>query len=49
MKDTIKITFEAKIKAGIKHDEAINIYVAFAPALNLYSQGETAEEAQNAI
>lgn len=43
------IKFEAKLTAGIKFDEGSKVFVTFAPALNLYSQGETELQAKHAL
>lgn len=45
----ILIKFEAKLTAGIKYDDATKVFVTFAPALNLYSQGETELQAKHAL
>ncbi len=45
----MRITFEAKLKAGIKHDKDANVYVTYVPALKLYSQGETELQAKTAL
>jgi hypothetical protein len=43
------ITFKAKLKAGIKYDKHANVYVTFTPALGIYSQGESAQQAKRAL
>lgn len=45
----MRIRFEAQLLAGTRWDEEARTFVAHAPALNLYSQGPTEEEAQRAI
>lgn len=42
----MKITFEAKLKAGIKYDKEVKAYVTYAPALRVYSQGKTERQAK---
>ena len=41
---TIKI--EVRLKAGIKHDEQAQVWITFAPALGIYSQGENIIQAK---
>lgn len=43
------VKFEAKLKAGIKWDEDAKVYVTFAPALGLYSQGANKIQAKAAL
>lgn len=45
----MKITFKARLKAGIKYDKEAEVYIAYTPALRLYSQGETPRQAKMAI
>jgi len=45
----MKIMFEARLKAGIKHDKKNKIYITYAPALRLYSQGENMIQAKSAL
>ena len=45
----MEITFKAKIRASIELDAGVNMYVAFVPALRIYSQGKTPIEAKKAI
>lgn len=45
----ILVKFEAKLKAGIKWDEEAKVFVTFAPALGLYSQGTTKLQAKTAL
>ena len=45
----MNINFEAKLKAGIKYDKDVEVYVTYVPALRLYSQGETVIQAKSAL
>ena len=45
----IKITISAKLKAGIKFDKEANIFVAYTPALGVFSQGESIDRAKLAL
>jgi hypothetical protein len=45
----MRITFEARFKAGIKHDLEANVYVAYAPALQIFSQGTSRPRARQAL
>lgn len=45
----LRISFQVKLKAGIKFDEEAKVFVSFAPALQLYSQGLTKTEAKRAL
>ncbi|MBA7557525.1 hypothetical protein ES705_50285 [subsurface metagenome] len=45
----MNINFEARLKAGIKYDKDVEAYVTYAPALRLYSQGETVIQAKSAL
>lgn len=45
----MNIIFQVKLKAGIKRGEASEVFVSFAPALRLYSQGETLDQAKEAL
>jgi len=47
MKMTIE--FKAKLRAGISYDESAEVYVTYAPALDIYSQGVTKKEAKEAL
>jgi hypothetical protein len=38
-----------RLKFATRHDADANVYVGYCPALKLYSQGETQEEASNAV
>ena len=44
-----RIAIKAQLKAGIKFDEEANVFVAYIPTLELYSQGETQAEARTAM
>lgn len=46
---TMQIKFEATLKAGIKHDSQANVYVTYAPALKVFSQGESKIQAKTAL
>ncbi len=46
---TVKITVNAKLKAGIKFDEEANVYVGYTPALGVYSQAKNEERAKLAL
>lgn len=43
------VTIEAKFKASVKRDEKANVWVSYAPMLQVYSQGETKSQAQHAL
>ena len=43
------IEFKAKLKAGMFYDKNAEVYVTYAPALGIYSQGETKKEAKAAL
>ena len=45
----IKITISTKLKAGIKLDKDVGVYVAFAPSLGVFSQGANITEAKRAL
>lgn len=45
----MRICIEARFKAGIKFDEQAQVHVTFAPALGVYSQGETVIQAKEAL
>jgi predicted RNase H-like HicB family nuclease len=45
----MRINIEARFKAGIKFDEEAKVHVTFAPALGIYSQGETVIQAKAAL
>lgn len=36
-------------KAGVRYDERAKVYVAYAPALNIYSQATSEEHARRAL
>jgi predicted RNase H-like HicB family nuclease len=37
------------IKVGVRHEEEADVFVGFCPRFNVYSQGESAEEAKDAV
>ena len=37
------------LKAGVKYDERANVYVGYAPSLNIYSQATSEEHARRAL
>ncbi len=43
------IEFKARLKAGMFYDKNAGVYVTYAPALGIYSQGETKREAKAAL
>lgn len=43
------IKFEGKLKAGIRFDEEVNAYITYAPAVDIYSQGESVIDAKTAL
>ena len=43
------IKIEVRLKAGIKFDENAGIHITYAPALSIYSQGETVIGAKAAL
>lgn len=45
----VELIFSVKITAEIKFEGEVNMYVAYVPALKIYSQGETQSEAELAI
>ena len=45
----VEFTFKTDIKATINYDEQVKMFVAYVPALGIYSQGETRSEAEMAI
>jgi hypothetical protein len=47
--NTIQVTLTAQVKAGIKFDDQAKVYVTWAPALQLYSQGRTKARARRAM
>ncbi len=40
---------EARLYVTVRRDEAAGVFVSYAPALDIYSQGETQEHAVQAI
>ncbi len=45
----MQIRIEAQLSVRVRWDEAVGIYVSYAPALDIYSQGETQDHAIRAI
>jgi predicted RNase H-like HicB family nuclease len=45
----MKIQITAQLDVGVRWDEQARVFVTYAPALELYSQGPTEEEAFRAI
>lgn len=45
----MNLIFEARLIAGIKYDKDVEMHVTYAPALRLYSQGETVIQAKSAL
>lgn len=43
------LEIEFKLKLGVKFDDAACVYVGWCPVLDVYSQGETAEQARHAV
>lgn len=43
------IRFEAQVRGAIKWDDDAKVYVSYAPALGIYSQGISSKEAQEAL
>jgi len=43
------ITLTVKVNCGVKHDAEDNVWVSVCPRLNVFSQGDTEEEAIEAI
>ncbi len=46
---TIRGTARGSLKAGVRYDERAKVYVAYAPALNIYSQATSEEHARRAL
>ena len=44
----MRITFSANLRIGVKHDDSANVFVGYAPALDIYSQGSSKSEAKRA-
>ncbi len=47
MSSSIGVQFN--LRAGVKYDDAAGVYVSCCPALEVFSQGETLEEAKDAL
>jgi len=45
----IKITIKVSLTAGIKFDKEAGVYVAYTPALGIFSQGESIDRAKLAL
>jgi len=45
----MKIKFTINLKGATRHDEQTNLFVGFCPALKIYSQGTTEQEARHAL
>jgi hypothetical protein len=45
----MKIKMETKLVAGIRYDKEAEAYVAYAPALRVYAQGENKKQAKVAL
>lgn len=45
----LAIKFNIKLTAGIKHDKDADVFVSYAPAIGVYSQGETELQAKRAL
>jgi len=43
------VVLKAKLRGGIKYDNSVNVFVTSAPALGIYSQGETTIQAKMAL
>jgi hypothetical protein len=43
------LSFEVRLKGGIKYDDTAKVWVTYAPDLKLYSQGETEIQAKIAL
>lgn len=37
------------VKIGVRHDDDAGVFVGFCPRFNVYSQGETGDEAKEAV
>jgi hypothetical protein len=44
-----KIQIEAQLNVGVRWDQAARVFVSYAPALDIYSQGPTEQDAVRAI
>ena len=47
--ERMQIRIEAQLNVSVRWDQVAGIYVSYAPALDIYSQGETTEDAIHAI
>lgn len=45
----MQIRIDAQLNVRVRRDEPSGVYVSYAPALDIYSQGETQEDAIRAI
>jgi hypothetical protein len=45
----MKIKMETRLMAGIRFDKEAEVYVAYAPALRVYAQGENKKQAKVAL
>ena len=45
----MKIKFTVNLKGATRHDEETGLFVGFCPALRVYSQGRTQQEAMQAL
>lgn len=45
----MEITFKVTMRARIEFDAGVEMYVAYVPALRIYSQGKTPAQAKTAI
>ena len=41
--------FRSSVKAGVRYDEEEEVYVGYAPALNIYSQANTEDRARRTL
>jgi hypothetical protein len=48
-KFAMPLTVTFNLLFGTRHDEQANVHVGYCPALNLYSQGASETEAQDAV
>jgi predicted RNase H-like HicB family nuclease len=44
----VEITIN-KVQIGVRHDEDANVFVGYCPRFKVYSQGETKEDAREAV
>lgn len=45
----MQIRIEAQLNVRVRWDDAAGVYVSYAPALDIYSQGKTQDDAVRAI